>query len=230
MSPTRRTGAGRGQRGCRSPSAATQWRALLRDQAARVRRRRPVRDGRAEEHEAALDEIITTWTTAHDRGRPRDSSKAGVAAFPSMSNRDLVQDGRLNAATSSWADHPWWGAGSTPAFVDDVRHTCGCGPRHHAAPTRRRARHHPRAVGTEIGACERRDRQIAGTAALSLGGSREGAGWRAVRFFAGVAYCGEHLRHNDIVWWIAEHAVAVGKTRRYQHNPAVARQIARHGT
>ena len=50
------------------------------------------------EHEAALDEIITTWTTAHDRWETTELlQQAGVAAFPSMSNRDLVEDRHLNA-------------------------------------------------------------------------------------------------------------------------------------
>jgi crotonobetainyl-CoA:carnitine CoA-transferase CaiB-like acyl-CoA transferase len=48
------------------------------------------------EHEEALDEIVTAWTQGRDRWEITESLQAvGVAAFPSMSNRDLVEDPHL---------------------------------------------------------------------------------------------------------------------------------------
>jgi benzylsuccinate CoA-transferase BbsF subunit len=47
-------------------------------------------------NEDALDEIITTWTAAHDRWDiTRRLQDAGVCAFPSMSNKDLAHDPHL---------------------------------------------------------------------------------------------------------------------------------------
>jgi crotonobetainyl-CoA:carnitine CoA-transferase CaiB-like acyl-CoA transferase len=47
-------------------------------------------------NEPALDAIITAWTATHDRWEITETLQAvGVAAFPSMSNRDLVDDAHL---------------------------------------------------------------------------------------------------------------------------------------
>jgi crotonobetainyl-CoA:carnitine CoA-transferase CaiB-like acyl-CoA transferase len=47
-------------------------------------------------NEAALDEIITAWTEARDRWEStRILQGVGVAAFPSMSNKDLAEDPHL---------------------------------------------------------------------------------------------------------------------------------------
>jgi benzylsuccinate CoA-transferase BbsF subunit len=47
-------------------------------------------------NEDALDEIITAWTTARDRWEvTRSLQEAGVCAFPSLSNKDLVHDPHL---------------------------------------------------------------------------------------------------------------------------------------
>ena len=47
-------------------------------------------------NEDALDEIITAWTSAHDRWDiTRRLQAAGVCAFPSMSNKDLAHDPHL---------------------------------------------------------------------------------------------------------------------------------------
>jgi benzylsuccinate CoA-transferase BbsF subunit len=44
-------------------------------------------------NEAALDEIVTAWTSARDRWEAaRILQAAGVAAFPAMSNKDLAED------------------------------------------------------------------------------------------------------------------------------------------
>jgi benzylsuccinate CoA-transferase BbsF subunit len=49
------------------------------------------------QNEAALDQIITTWTSARDRWEStRILQAAGVAAFPSMGNKDLAEDPHLN--------------------------------------------------------------------------------------------------------------------------------------
>jgi crotonobetainyl-CoA:carnitine CoA-transferase CaiB-like acyl-CoA transferase len=48
-------------------------------------------------HEDALEQLITTWTTQRDRWEITHSLQAvGVAAFPSMSSKDLVEDAHLN--------------------------------------------------------------------------------------------------------------------------------------
>jgi benzylsuccinate CoA-transferase BbsF subunit len=45
------------------------------------------------QNEAALDEIVTSWTSARDRWETtRILQAAGVAAFPAMSNKDLAED------------------------------------------------------------------------------------------------------------------------------------------
>lgn len=47
-------------------------------------------------NEAALDETITTWTRERDRWEVAETlQRAGVAAFPSMSNKDLAEDPHL---------------------------------------------------------------------------------------------------------------------------------------
>lgn len=47
-------------------------------------------------NEDALDELITAWTIQHDRWElTRKLQAAGVAAFPSMSNKDLAEDPHL---------------------------------------------------------------------------------------------------------------------------------------
>jgi crotonobetainyl-CoA:carnitine CoA-transferase CaiB-like acyl-CoA transferase len=43
-----------------------------------------------------LDDIITDWTKERDRWEmTRSRQEAGVAAFPSMSNKDLAEDPHL---------------------------------------------------------------------------------------------------------------------------------------
>jgi benzylsuccinate CoA-transferase BbsF subunit len=47
-------------------------------------------------NEAALDEIITAWTSTRDRWETaRALQAAGVAAFPSLSNKDVAEDPHL---------------------------------------------------------------------------------------------------------------------------------------
>jgi benzylsuccinate CoA-transferase BbsF subunit len=47
-------------------------------------------------NEDALDQMITVWTAQHDRWWiTRKLQAAGVAAFPSMSNKDLAEDPHL---------------------------------------------------------------------------------------------------------------------------------------
>lgn len=49
-------------------------------------------------NEAALEEILTGWTTDRDRWEVTDTlQQAGVAAFPSMSNKDLATNAHLEA-------------------------------------------------------------------------------------------------------------------------------------
>lgn len=56
---------------------------------------RTARDRKA--HEEALEQIITAWTASRDRWEVTRSLQAGgVAAFPSMSSKDLVEDTHLN--------------------------------------------------------------------------------------------------------------------------------------
>jgi benzylsuccinate CoA-transferase BbsF subunit len=48
------------------------------------------------QNETALDEIITSWTSQHDRWEAaRNLQEAGVAAFPPLSNKDLAEDPHL---------------------------------------------------------------------------------------------------------------------------------------
>jgi benzylsuccinate CoA-transferase BbsF subunit len=48
-------------------------------------------------HEDQLDQIVTAWTETRDRWEVTETLQAaGVAAFPSMSNRDLAEDRHLN--------------------------------------------------------------------------------------------------------------------------------------
>jgi benzylsuccinate CoA-transferase BbsF subunit len=45
------------------------------------------------QNEDALDEIVTAWTSQHDRWEITHELQAvGVAAFPAMSNKDLAED------------------------------------------------------------------------------------------------------------------------------------------
>ena len=47
-------------------------------------------------NEDALDDLITQWTETRDRWDvTRELQRAGVAAFPSMSNKDLATDEHL---------------------------------------------------------------------------------------------------------------------------------------
>lgn len=49
-------------------------------------------------HEEALDRILTAWTTTREKWEvTRILQASGVAAFPSMSGKDLVEDPHLNA-------------------------------------------------------------------------------------------------------------------------------------
>jgi len=49
-------------------------------------------------NENQLDEIITAWTSQRDRWEITELlQKAGVAAFPTMSNEDLAQDPHMTA-------------------------------------------------------------------------------------------------------------------------------------
>jgi benzylsuccinate CoA-transferase BbsF subunit len=51
---------------------------------------------RRKANEAALDEIITAWTSERERWEVAETlQQAGVAAFPSMSNKDLAEDPHL---------------------------------------------------------------------------------------------------------------------------------------
>jgi crotonobetainyl-CoA:carnitine CoA-transferase CaiB-like acyl-CoA transferase len=44
-----------------------------------------------------LEQLLTAWTTRHDRWEITHTLQAaGVAAFPSMSSKDLVNDAQLN--------------------------------------------------------------------------------------------------------------------------------------
>jgi formyl-CoA transferase len=48
-------------------------------------------------HEDELERILTAWTTQHDRWEITQRLQAvGVAAFPSMSSKDLADDAHLN--------------------------------------------------------------------------------------------------------------------------------------
>ena len=50
------------------------------------------------QNEGALDQIITAWTSTRDRWDAAETLQdAGVAAFPSMSNKDLAEDPHLTA-------------------------------------------------------------------------------------------------------------------------------------
>jgi benzylsuccinate CoA-transferase BbsF subunit len=49
-------------------------------------------------HEEALDQLLTQWTTTREKWEvTRVLQAVGVAAFPSMSGKDLVEDPHLNA-------------------------------------------------------------------------------------------------------------------------------------
>jgi crotonobetainyl-CoA:carnitine CoA-transferase CaiB-like acyl-CoA transferase len=79
--------------------AEEEWRALCQilgqPQLADDPRFRTVSDRKA--HEDELEQFITAWTTQHDRWEITHKLQAvGVAAFPSMSSKDLVEDAHLN--------------------------------------------------------------------------------------------------------------------------------------
>jgi crotonobetainyl-CoA:carnitine CoA-transferase CaiB-like acyl-CoA transferase len=59
-------------------------------------------------NEQEVDRIITGWTSSRDRWEVTRSLQAvGVAAFPSMSNKDLVSDDHLRErAYFAQLDHP----------------------------------------------------------------------------------------------------------------------------
>ncbi len=76
-----------------------EWRALCRvigqSQLMDDPRFRTVSDRKA--HEDELEQLVTAWTTQQDRWElTRTLQAAGVAAFPSMSSKDLVEDAHLN--------------------------------------------------------------------------------------------------------------------------------------
>ena len=76
-----------------------EWRALCREMGqphlAEDPRFRTARERKA--HEDELEQYITAWTTEHDRWEiTRALQAVGVAAFPSMSSKDLVEDTHLN--------------------------------------------------------------------------------------------------------------------------------------
>jgi benzylsuccinate CoA-transferase BbsF subunit len=76
-----------------------EWRALCRamdqPQLADDPRFRTARDRKANEDE--LEQLITAWTTPQDRWElTRTLQAVSVAAFPSMSSKDLVEDASLN--------------------------------------------------------------------------------------------------------------------------------------
>jgi crotonobetainyl-CoA:carnitine CoA-transferase CaiB-like acyl-CoA transferase len=79
--------------------AEEEWRALCtaigQPQLATDARFRTVKDRKA--HEDELEKLITTWTEQRDKWNvTRELQAAGVAAFPSMSSKDLAEDRHLN--------------------------------------------------------------------------------------------------------------------------------------
>lgn len=77
-----------------------EWQALCRvmgqERLGEDPRFRTTRDRKA--HEDELEELISAWTTQHDRWEiTKLLQDAGVAAFPSMSSKDLAEDAQLNA-------------------------------------------------------------------------------------------------------------------------------------
>jgi crotonobetainyl-CoA:carnitine CoA-transferase CaiB-like acyl-CoA transferase len=82
------------------------------------------------QNEAALDGIITAWTSGRDRWDVAETlQQAGVAAFPSMSNRDLAEDPHLEErGYLVRAEHPVvgrrihagipWTMSATPCFIE----------------------------------------------------------------------------------------------------------------
>jgi benzylsuccinate CoA-transferase BbsF subunit len=79
--------------------AEDQWQALCRvmgqEQLIDDLRFRTMSDRKA--HEDELEQVITTWTSQRDRWEiTRSLQAAGVAAFPSMSSKDLLEDEQLN--------------------------------------------------------------------------------------------------------------------------------------
>jgi benzylsuccinate CoA-transferase BbsF subunit len=89
------------------------------------------------QNEDALDDLITAWTSTRDRWEvTRALQAAGVAAFPSMGNRDLAEDQHLNERGYLVAlEHPEigkrvhagipWTMSETPCAVRSVAPTRG---------------------------------------------------------------------------------------------------------
>jgi crotonobetainyl-CoA:carnitine CoA-transferase CaiB-like acyl-CoA transferase len=76
----------------------SEWRALCQvmEQPSLADDRRFQRAQARKQNEDALDAIITQWTRARDRWEAtRELQRAGVAAFPSMSNKDLATNEHL---------------------------------------------------------------------------------------------------------------------------------------
>jgi crotonobetainyl-CoA:carnitine CoA-transferase CaiB-like acyl-CoA transferase len=75
-----------------------EWRALTRaiGQPGLAADERFATAARRKDNETVLDEIITAWTSQRDRWEVAETlQQAGVAAFPSMSNKDLAEDPHL---------------------------------------------------------------------------------------------------------------------------------------
>jgi len=69
------------------------------------------------QNEAALDEIITQWTSTRDRWETtRALQRVGVAAYPALSNKDLAENEHLRERGFLVAlAHPEVGKRITPA-------------------------------------------------------------------------------------------------------------------
>ncbi len=81
-------------------STEEEWQALCRlmGQAQLIEDARFHTAGDRKAHEDELEQLITAWTEQHDRWEiTRMLQAAGVAAFPSMSSKDLAEDEQLNA-------------------------------------------------------------------------------------------------------------------------------------
>ncbi len=95
-------------------SGDQEWRALCQaaDRSEWSQDSRFVNGFLREQNQDALDEVIQGWTQDHTPEEVADRlQSAGVAAAPSMSGRDLVEDGHLKAR-GVWQDvtHPVMGA------------------------------------------------------------------------------------------------------------------------
>jgi crotonobetainyl-CoA:carnitine CoA-transferase CaiB-like acyl-CoA transferase len=68
-------------------------------------------------NEAVLDQIITNWTKERDRWETTGVlQNAGIAAFPSMSSKDLAEDPHLRARGWSNSSILKWAGGSMLVF------------------------------------------------------------------------------------------------------------------